>query len=106
VVRELVLLCEVRELLALGLYFIGDHLLDELILDVPIDEVVVFKRCLPFLHVVIVHSRLEGAKCSAYNKQCMPPTQVFIELVRWILKIFLDVSPHFVLEFLWDFLPF
>jgi hypothetical protein len=71
---------------------------------VSLDEVVVFKGCLPFLHVVIVQSRLEGAKCSACNKQHMPPTQVFIELVWWILEIFLDVSPHFVLEFLRDFL--
>jgi hypothetical protein len=65
-VLELILLCELRELLTLVLCFIGAHLLDKLISDVPLDEVVVFIGCPPFLHVLSVEFRPEVAKRFAY----------------------------------------
>jgi hypothetical protein len=93
VVLELILLCELQELLILGLCFIGAHLLDKLILDVPLDEVVVFIGCPPFLQVLSVEFRPKVAKRFACKIQCMP----LAVLVRWILEIALHVSPHFLL---------
>jgi hypothetical protein len=68
VVVELIPLCEVRELLALGLCFFSQLFHDELFPDVMLDEVVLFEWCPPCLHVLPIEHGPEVAKLFACNK--------------------------------------
>jgi len=68
VVVELIPLCELRELLALGLCFFDLLFRDELFLDVTHDEVVVFEWCPPCLHVLPIEHGPKVVKRFAYNK--------------------------------------
>jgi hypothetical protein len=69
---ELVPLCELRKLLALGLCFFSLMFHDELFLDVMCDEAVNFKGRPPFLHKLLIEHGPNVAKCFAYNIQRMP----------------------------------
>ena len=67
-VVELVPLCELRELLALGLCISGRLFRDELFLDVTRDEVVVFEWCPSFLHVLPIEHGPKVVKRFTCNK--------------------------------------
>ena len=104
-VVELVPLCELRELLALGLCFFDLLFRDELFLDVTHDEVVVFEWCPPCLHILPIEHGPKVPKRFACNKQHMPHALVFIIAVRWIREPPLHLSPHISLDVLRDFPP-
>jgi hypothetical protein len=103
VVVELVPLCELRELLALGLCFFGRLFHNELFLDVTRDEVVVFEWCPPYLHVLPIEHGPKVAKRFAYNKQHMPNALIFIIALHWICELPLHFSPHISFDVLGDF---
>ena len=103
-VVELVPLCELRELVALGLCLFGRLFHDELFLDITRDEVVVFKWCPPCLHVVPIGHGPKVAKRFVYNKQRMPHALGFIITLHWIRELPLHLSPNRALDVLRDFL--
>ena len=78
---------------------------DELLPDMMLDEVVVLRWCLPFLHIVLIEFWPQAVKRFAHNNHCMPLAKIFIELVWWIFESLLHVAAHFILEVYRDFPP-